>query len=482
MSRARALLAAALLPALLAACAGWPARVAPPRLTGTAPLDALGTAPGAWPDREWWRRYQDPTLDRLVALALAHSPSIAVAQARFRSARRGVRVVAAAAGARLDLEGDVSRQRLSDTGLLPTALTGFSWYDQADLGLRGSYHFDWWGKQRDAVVAASDRARAAAAERAAAALDLSSAVADAYFGWQTDEARLGLARAALRATLAARAITAARALAGLEPRTAVRSADLRAATLRAQIAALAGSARLRRVALAAFTARPVSALPPLRPRPLPRVAARVPPDVRIDLIARRPDVVASRWEVDAARRGAQSARAAFFPDVSVDALAGFSTIDLGKLLSAGSRVPAAGLALQLPIFDSGLLKARYGASRAALAAAIANYDRRVVDAAKDVAAQAAALRTLGAERRERAAAVADARRMVASAAATVRHGLADRRAPLAARITLLEQRDAVVQIDGAALSADVGLQRALGGGYSTAPIRPAPTTQTTPHS
>ena len=482
MRRARALLAAALLPAWLAGCAGWPSRLAPTRLPQAAPLDDLGTAQGAWPDREWWRRYHDPTLDRLVSLALAHSPSIAVAQARFRAARRGVRVAAAAAGARVDLAGDVSRQRLSDTGLLPSALTGFSWYDQADLGLRGSYHFDWWGKQRDAVVAATDRARAAAAERAAAALDLSSAVADAYFGWQTDEARLRLARAALRTTLAARAITAARAHAGLDPRTAVHSADLRAATLRARIATLAGSAQRRLVALAALTARPVSALPPLRPQPLPRVAARIPPDVRIDLIARRPDIVASRWEVDAARRGAESARAAFFPDVSVDALAGFSTIDLGKLLNYGSRVPQAGLALQLPIFDSGLLRARYGASRAALAAAIANYDQRVVAAARDVAAQAAALRTIGAERRERVAAVDAARRLAASAAATVRHGLADRRAEFAARITLLEQRDAVVQVDGAALSADIGLQRALGGGYAVAPTRQASTPPTRPHS
>ena len=74
MRRARALLAAALLPAWLAGCAGWPSRLAPTRLPQAAPLDDLGTAQGAWPDREWWRRYHDPTLDRLVSLALAHSP------------------------------------------------------------------------------------------------------------------------------------------------------------------------------------------------------------------------------------------------------------------------------------------------------------------------------------------------------------------------------------------------------------------------
>ncbi|MDE2296371.1 MAG: RND transporter, partial [Gammaproteobacteria bacterium] len=72
-------------------------------------------------------------------------------------------------------------------------------------------------------------------------------------------------------------------------------------------------------------------------------------------------------------------------------------------------------------------------------------------------------------------------RLAASAAATVRQGLEDRRADLAARITLLEQRDAAVQIDGDALSADVALQRALGGGFAAAPSRHASTTQTTSH-
>ena len=78
--------------------------------------------------------------------------------------------------------------------MFPPQLLGFTWYDQYDLGLQASYTFDWWGKQRDSVEAAMDQAHAAQADRSAAALLLAGSIADAYFGWQSDQNRLSLAR------------------------------------------------------------------------------------------------------------------------------------------------------------------------------------------------------------------------------------------------------------------------------------------------
>ncbi|MDE2305586.1 MAG: efflux transporter outer membrane subunit [Gammaproteobacteria bacterium] len=459
--------------ALLVACAGLPAKL--PRATplAEAPIDAPPAPGGIWPERSWWRVYRDPTLDRLVGEGLAGSPSLAGARRRFESARAAVRVAGAAAGARVDLQGSAHRQRLSDNGLFPPRLLGFNWYNQADLGLRASYTFDWWGRERAAVAAAADEARVAAAERADAALTLEQGIAEAYFGWQADQQRLAIAREELDAARRDRRIAAARVRAGLDSGESVRRADLQVATSRATIAALSGSARLRVVALAALVGRPVSKLPPLVPRALPVIRGKVPADVRVALLARRPDVAASRWRVEAARQDAAAARAAFYPDISVDALAGLSSIDLGKLLEYGSRVPQAGVALDLPIFDSGLLRARFGASRARLRAAVAGYDATVVGAARDVATQAATLDWVAAERRERRRAVDAAQRLRDSAAARVRRGLSDARPEIAAEQTLLAQRDFLAQLDAAAVSADVALRRALGGGYGEAASRAA---------
>jgi outer membrane protein, multidrug efflux system len=209
---------AAILAALVCGCAGLPAKQKPVQLPGAAPLDSLEAGGGGdWPAKEWWKRYQDPTLDRLIELSLASSPTLAAAHARYDSARQSVRIAGAASGVRVDANADIERQRLSDNGLISPRLIGFTWYNQADLGLQISYTFDWWGKQRDAVEAAVDEAHAAQADRSAAALMLASSIADTYFGWQADQGRIELARERAGAVEGEGAISAARVRADLDP-------------------------------------------------------------------------------------------------------------------------------------------------------------------------------------------------------------------------------------------------------------------------
>jgi multidrug efflux system outer membrane protein len=121
----------------------------------------------------------------------------------------------------------------------------------------------------------------------------------------------------------------------------------------------------------------------------------------------------------------------------------------------------------LPIFDAGRLKARYGATQAAIDAAVATYQDTVVSAARDVAAQASTRAQIAAQRTQRAIEVDSAHQLQRSAAARVTQGITDARTELTAAESWIEQRDALLQLDAAALSADVALQRALGGGYES---------------
>jgi multidrug efflux system outer membrane protein len=436
------------------------------QLTDSAPLEGLQAAAGGdWPAPEWWKRYQDPTLDQLIALGGANSPSLATARARYDSARQSVRLAAAESGAHLDASADANRQRLSDNGLFPPQLLGFTWYNQYDLGLQASYTFDWWGKQRDAVEAAMDQAHAAQADRSAAALMLASSITDTYFGWQSDQNRLGVLREKEIVVQSQARLTAARVRAELDSADELNSSDLALAAAREQIAALEGSAKLRVVALAALAGRSIGDLPPLVPKPLPSFPGLLPDNVRIDLISRRADITASRWRVEAAEKSLASARAEFFPDVTVNALLGVSSLDVGKLLEYGSRVPEAGAAIHLPIFDAGRIKARYGGAQAAIESAVSTYQDTVISAARDVAVQATTLAQIDAQRLQRAKEVEAALRMKNTAAARVRQEVDDSRSELMATESWIEQRDAMMQLDSAALSADIALQRALGGGY-----------------
>ncbi len=452
------------------ACAGLPPKEKPVLLSSAAPLDGLEAAGGgAWPQAQWWKRYQDPTLDRLIDLAVSSSPTLASAHARFDSARQSVRIAGAASGVRVDASADIDRQRLSDNGLFQPQLLGFksNWYNQSDLGLQATYTFDWWGKQRDSVEAAMDEAHAAQADRSAAALVLESSIADTYFGWQADQSRIALARERAQIVQREGAIAAARVRADLDAADNNDRSDLALAAAREQIAALEGSAKLRVVALAALAGRSIAELPALQARPLPAPPGNLPDDVKIDLIARRADITASRWRVEAAQRNRDSARAEFYPDITINGLLGLSSIDVGKLLEWGSRVPQASAAIHLPIFDAGRLKARYGATQAEIDSSVASYQDTLVSAARDVALQASTRAQIAAQRTQRVLEVDAAQQLQNSAAARVRQGIIDSRAELAATESLIEQRDALLQLDAAALSADIALQRALGGGYDS---------------
>lgn len=446
-----------------------PPRPQTPQLTHTAPLTGVpANGNAAWPNDAWWQRYGDEQLNALEIRALADAPSLAVARARFDQALSEVNVARAEGGLDVSANAQLQRQRLSENGLIPPKFLGFTWYAQGDLNLSFKYDFDFWGRHGAEIAAATDRARSAAAESDSAKSMITAAVADTYFAWQASAARLDAARALVSAQEDVRAIAAARARQGVDSDDVVRQADAQLAVAREQVAATDGAARIQRAALAALLGSAPAQLPELQARPLPPAAADLPADAALDLIARRPDVTASRWRVEASLRDADVARDAFYPDISLSALLGLQSIDLGKLLSPGSRVLAIGPALHLPIFDNGRLHARFGASQAALQGAIADYNAAVVDAARDVAAQALTLQQVRARRHERAAQTAAAEELLKSARSRERRGIIDARPALAAVSELQRQRDAELQLDVAALSAEIALTRALGGGFGSA--------------
>jgi multidrug efflux system outer membrane protein len=458
------------LPAVVLAGCSVPPKPDAPTLRESAPLAGVPARAGqAWPASDWWRQYRDEQLDALESKALEGSPSLDEARTRFGTAEKSIDIARAEAGISIDGNAQFQRQRLSETGLIPPAFLGFTWYNQADLGVQFQYDFDFWGKHRAAIEAAIDEARAAEAESAAAVLMLTTAVADTYFGWQADQARLALASALIENLERNRKLAQLRVDRGIDSPETMHAADSQLANAREQQAAIAGSAQMRRAALAALLGESPADLPELAAKPLPAVAGGLPENASLDLIARRPDIAASRWRIEAALRRVDQARAEFYPDVSLSALIGLSSIDMDQFLTSGSRVMNVSPALHLPIFAGGRLQARFGASKAQLDAAVAQYDSAVVSAARDTATQALNLQQIDARRDERAAQVTATQALQDAAAARARRGLTDDRSVLAAQAQLLQQRDAATTLDAQAISADIALTKALGGGYRFEP-------------
>jgi outer membrane protein, multidrug efflux system len=468
VSHRNAVAGAALL-ALFAGCAmGPPPLPEPDALATAAPVSPTAPDAGqatAFPAIKWWRSYGDATLDELIGRALGGAPGLASAEARFGTAQENVRVAGASVGMKIDGEASYQRLRLSENGLLPPAFLGFTQYGQADIGVRARFDIDWWGRRKALIESARDNAFAARAESQAAALALASGIAESWFGWQADAARIGLLEQRLEVLAGSEHIARRRESAGLD-RGEGTEANLREqATVRELRAQLEGSQQLHRVQIAALLGVAPDALPPFGSRPLPQVEPHWPANAGLDLIARRPDIAASRWRVEAARRDLDVVRTEYYPNLSINALVGLSSIEPGTLFKGSAGVPSLGIALHLPFYD-GLRDARHDVAAAQLSTAIARYNETVVDAAREVSLSAASLTQSGAQRRQREQVLATASESLRMAGVRAQAGLTDLRPELDARLVLLREQDLKILLDQAALVADVQLQEALGGGYS----------------
>jgi multidrug efflux system outer membrane protein len=454
--------------ALLAGCISVPADTGKPTAIDLAAR--AQHAPGiqlpadAWPAEQWWLAYGDPQLNGLIASALKDNPSLAVVQARVTGARAIVTAERADEGASVGLATGLNRQRYSSNGFFPPPIGG-EYFNDANVQVRASYDVDWWGKHRSLVAAALGEENARRAEAAQAAQAIAASVAQSYFRLQMLWARQDNVQALASVQREIVAGRKARIAHGLATDEQLRSAELDLGVLEEQSARLATQAQREREVLRALTGADTGALSGLaRARPAPAANA-LPRELGMELLARRPDLQAARWRVEAQLGRVAASEAAFRPDINLVGALGLDAVSLGKLLRWPSRTPLLGATLDLPLFDSGRLKASLGVARSNRDELVAEYNEAVLGAVREVAQEGATLQGLEQEARTHQAALDASRKLVDSAEARMRRGLLERAGMLQAKMTLLRQQDTDLQLIDARLQTQVALVKALGGGY-----------------
>jgi NodT family efflux transporter outer membrane factor (OMF) lipoprotein len=429
-------------------------------------LAAVPVAPGAWPTEEWWKTLGDPQLDALIAEALASSPSVRLARTRVDRAVALAEAAGAALAPQASLDAGASRQRISGNSIYPRPLAG-SWIWQNQALLNFSYDFDFWGRNEAAHAAALGQAKAAEADAHAATLMLSSAVALAYVQLARTYDQLDLARDLLAQRERQLKLIRDRLGAGLDSRVELRQAEGTPPETRQRIAQLEESIALSRNQIAALLGQgPDRGLALARPQPGAGAAFALPSQLPAELLGRRPDIVASRWRVEAAARDADHARAEFYPNVNLVLFAGLQAITWSKFLETGSRTLGAGPAFSLPIFDGGKLRGTLGAKNADYDAAAEQYNQALADALREVADQVAAWRSIERQEAEVAAGLAAARSAYDLALSRYRAGLSNYLTVISAEAQLTGQRGLAAELKARRLEAAIGLARALGGGYT----------------
>lgn len=431
---------------------------------------------GDWPQNDWWHMFGDAQLDRLIDEALAGNPDIKIAAARVHLAQQAAAVVHAGNLPQVDADASITRERYSENWLYPPPFAGSS-STEGQIALNASYDLDLWDRNVSLYQARLGEAKAAKATQAETRLVISATLAQAYFQLQGHMARLDVAHAALEQRKSLAKLVKLRADEGLETLVAVKQTDADVAREQANVIALERAVEADRRAVAALLGQgpdaagtittPASHFDGLFP---------VPEILPMDLLARRPDVTAQSWRVEAAARAIGAAKAGFYPNINIAAALGLQSLETKDLFNSGSKFSSYGAAIHLPIFEGGQLRANLGAAYAEYNMAVEEYRRALVNAAREVADQLAAVRSVAQEQERQAQALQDSETAYRLAQLRYARGVTDYLTVLLVERDVLQQRDVTTQLAEARLQAMLGLIKALGGGFRAAD---APTQRTT---
>jgi len=429
------------------------------RLAAAKSLVGAPVSPAAWPTGDWWKQFRDPQLDQLIDEALAGSPTLKVAEARTRKALAAADVSRAALYPQVNADLEMTRERFPENGLVPPP-TGGTWSSLNTLQATLSWEIDLWGKNRSAYEAALGEARAAEVDAYAARLALSVAIAQAYVDLERAYLQVDVAQETLREREQIYALTRDRNAAGIDSRLELKQAETALPAARERIVQLQEQAQLARNQIAALLGQgPDRGLAIARPDAGTLGPLALPSALPAELLGRRPDIVAQRWRVEAARKDIDVAK------VNLMAFVGFQSIGTAGFLSAASRMIGFGPAVSLPIFEGGRLRANLAGSNADYDAAVERYNQTLADAMRDVVDQVVSAHSVDEQRLQQRQALTTAQEAYNLALLRYREGLGNYLQVLSAETPLLEQRSLDADLRARELSVSIGLVRALGGGF-----------------
>jgi outer membrane protein, multidrug efflux system len=461
-------LAAALLASVLAACA-----LGPDYRTPQSKLIAdfeNTTGNQQEPPREFWQRFDDPTLNGLVDDAIKANYDIRIAVANLQQAR------AAQLGIDAQAYPQVNAGASGARAIAPqSAAPGFT-RDQRtgnvfDTSIDANWELNLFGRYTRQSESAAASVSAAQAGVAAAQVSVTAEVARNYFELRGAQLRLDIAHRSLQNQQANLDLVQARLDAGRGTELDTTRAQAQLESTRAQIPVLEAQIELSRYRLDVLTGRAPTELPELaaEAKPLPGLKPVEGIGTPATLLQRRPDIRIAERQLAAATADIGASKADLFPSVSISGLLGLNALTAGGLNSGQAYYYNLGASMAWTVLDFGRIRSRIRQNEARADGALAQYQKTVLTALEETEG---ALITFNRNQRR-----ADSLFKAASASeqaaklarARFEAGVTDFLTVLDAERQLLADRDGLAQAQTDAGTSLIAVYKALGGSWYETP-------------
>jgi NodT family efflux transporter outer membrane factor (OMF) lipoprotein len=452
---------------LLAACDLAPA-YHPPAVEVPAQFKEAGTWRLAHPRDEephgqWWLGFNDRLLDELEPQVEAANPDLAAALANYLQARDYVLQAQAAFYPSIAHQTDLSYNKQSANRPLRSADEP-TYYGANTIDIEASYEVDLWGRIRDQVKAAKAQAQASKADLESVRIGLQAELARDYVSLRGLDRKAKLLQDTVKAYQKALDLTRERLAGKIAAPIDVARAEVQFENAKALLADITGPRAAYEHAIATLIGQPASTFSiPVVAKPV--AIPTFPPGIPSSLLERRPDIAAAERETAAANESIGVARAAFFPTLTLNGMAGGQDTGL-NLLSLPNSLWSVGPTVYLPLFDAGLRRAQLAAAEAAYLQTVAHYRSVVLHAIQEVEDDLANLRSLKTEGQDIASAAVSAQRASDLALTSYREGAVNYLDVVTAQTAALDAQRSSLAIETRRLQTSVALILALGGDWS----------------
>lgn len=413
------------------------------------------------PKGEWWTAFKDPLLDELEPLVAVSNQTVRQSYANYQQALAEVRVARASLFPTLGVTGSATRERSSLTTQSSRALIVNSGTLEASV----SWEPDFWGKVRRQIEEQSATAQASEATLANAQLSEQIALANAVIDLRVTDADIDLLTQTVAAYEASLRVVSNQDSAGTIPPSNLITARTQLENAQASLIALGVARAQYEHAIAVVVGRnpedmtiPHSARLPV----LPAIPAGVPST----LLQRRPDIATAERQMASANASIGVAVAAYYPDISLSALDGFTQAPLSGLLHISNYVWSLGASATQTIFDGGARSGEVAAARASYDAAVANYRGTVLTAFQNVENDLSGLRILAQQSERLDAAVRDSIRGAQISLNEYEAGTVDYTTVVTAQATQLSTQQSALNVQQQRLLDAAALIGDLGGGWT----------------
>lgn len=452
-------------------------------LSGCLTLPTLRHAkpdlPQAWPSspatagskeshlQDWWTQYNDPSLNQLIAEALAHNSDLLLAAARIEEARSSYGLAEADRRPAVDLGAGAKRSRATEKGSFPPPNPI---NNDFIVNAQASYELDFWGRYRNASAAARADLLASQYAREVVRVSLADSVAQAYFQLAALDADLLLARDTLDNRREAVDLNRQRFDGGITSELPLRQAEADLAGVEATRADLERQVRQMETTLAVLLGRsPRGLVNDLVTRGQKLDALTMPPAIPAglpsDLIARRPDIRQAEQQLAGAEARIERTKAAIYPSLSLTANLGSESKSLSSLFSGPAAIWSIGASLLQPLYNAGRTEAALKGDAARQEQSLLGYEQTLRIAFKEVLdalVAARQAREVEDANRHRAEALSRAAEL---AGLRYQNGISNYLEVLDAQRNLYQAQANRIEAHRARLAASADLFKALGGGW-----------------